>query len=110
MTDDITLQVLRILKTSPKISQRDLAKALGISLGKVNYCVRALIEKGWVKTNNFRNSTNKLAYAYILTPEGLKQKKLITASFLNRKIKEFEALKIEIERLSKEVETHKTDG
>jgi len=105
VTEDIALQVLRILKENPRISQRELAKALGISLGKVNYCVRALIEKGWVKTKNFRTSKNKLAYAYLLTPEGLKQKKLITISFLNRKIKEFEAIKLEIARLTREVET-----
>ena len=81
VTEDITLQVLRILKENPRISQRELAKALGISLGKVNYCVRALIEKGWIKTNHFKTSKNKLAYAYLLTPEGLKQKSGLQSAF-----------------------------
>ena len=103
LTEDTHLQVLRIIEANPKITQRELAKALGISLGKVNYCVKALIEKGWIKTNNFKNSKNKLAYVYILTPEGLEQKGLITVRFLKRKIQEFEALKLEIELLQREV-------
>lgn len=78
---------------------------LGISLGKVNYCVKALIEKGWIKTSNFKNSKNKMAYAYILTPEGLEQKSLITVRFLRHKIQEYEAHKLEIARLQEEVET-----
>lgn len=106
MHEDTHFKVLRIIESNPKITQRDLAKTLGISLGKANYCVKALIEKGWIKTNNFKNSKNKLAYAYILTPEGLKQKKLITVSFLQRKLQEYEELKLEIERLTEEVKVH----
>ena len=77
-------RLLRLLDSSPNLSQRELARELGVSLGKVNYCVNALIEKGWVKARNFRNSNNKLAYAYLLTPRGIEQKAAITVYFLRR--------------------------
>ena len=86
------------------MTQRELATALGVSLGKVNYCLKALIEKGWVKANNFRNHNNKAAYAYLLTPKGLERKAQITVRFLKRKVEEYEALKQEIEQLQREVD------
>lgn len=73
-----------------------------MSLGKVNYCLQALIEKGWVKTDNFRNSQNKAAYMYLLTPRGIRQKSALTLHFLHKKIREYETLRAEIEELRKE--------
>lgn len=104
MTDDIHFQVIRLLEQNPEISQRDLSRELGISLGKANYCLKALIDKGWIKARNFRNSQNKLAYRYLLTPQGLQQKALVTRNFLQRKLAEYEQLRQEIERLRAEVE------
>lgn len=92
------------------MSQRDLAEASGVSLGKTNYCVKALLDKGLIKIQNFRNSQNKLAYAYLLTPAGISAKADLTALFLKRKIAEYEALKYEIEILKKEIETPNTDS
>lgn len=99
LQEDTRFRVLALLEKSPDISQRDLAKALGISLGGVNYSLRALVEKGMVKAQNFSSSDNKLAYAYILTPRGLAEKGALTANFLKRKMDEYEALKVEIESL-----------
>ena len=103
MADDIHYNVMRLIEAQPDISQRKLAKELGISLGKTNYCLKALIDKGWVKANNFKNSDNKLAYFYVLTPTGLEQKAVITRNFLKRKIHEYESLKKEIELLKSEI-------
>ena len=99
LQEDTHFRVLALLEKSPDISQRDLAKALGISLGGVNYSLRALVEKGMVKAQNFSSSDKKLAYAYILTPKGLAEKSMLTARFLKRKMDEYEALKAEIESL-----------
>ena len=96
-------RLLRLLETRPELSQRDLARELGTSLGKINYCMNALIDKGWVKVRNFRDSQNKLAYAYLLTPRGIERKATITVQFLRRKLAEYETLKIEIEQLQREV-------
>ncbi len=87
----------------PDATQRDLAKALGISLGSTNFCMRALIDQGWVKVRNFRRSDNKRAYAYLLTPQGIEAKARITARFLQRKRTEYEAIKVEIAQLTAEV-------
>ena len=103
MTDDIHYRILKYIEENPDTSQRELARALGVSLGKVNYCVRALVDKGWVKVRNFRNSDNKLAYAYVLTPKGINQKAVITVNFLKRKMAEYETIKKEIEQLRREV-------
>ncbi len=100
---DTHLKVLRHLQDNPEITQRDLAKALGVSLGKANYCIRALIEQGWIKARNFKNSNNKSAYAYLLTPSGIEHKAQITVHFLKRKVDEYKALKQEIEQLQQEV-------
>jgi EPS-associated MarR family transcriptional regulator len=99
LQEDTHFRVLALLERNPDISQRDLAKALGVSLGGVNYSLRALVEKGMVKAQNFSSSDKKLSYAYILTPKGLAEKSLLTARFLKRKMDEYEALKAEIESL-----------
>ena len=95
--------VLRILKDNPKMTQRQMAQELGLSLGKTNYVVRALIDKGWVKLSNFKRSDNKLGYIYLLTPEGLSEKTMLAQNFLNRKSEEYNRLKKEIEILKKEL-------
>lgn len=98
------LKVLRLLESNPGMSQRDLSDALGVSLGKTNYCVKALLDKGLLKMQNFRNSQNKLAYAYLLTPAGLSAKADLTSRFLKYKVTEYENLRQEIEALQQEVE------
>ena len=103
LNDDIRHKIFRIIEENPEINQRMLADRLGISLGKTNYCIQALIEKGWLKVNNFKNSNNKLAYVYLLTPIGIEEKALLTVRYLKRKIGEYEELKREIDELSKEV-------
>ncbi|HKK16231.1 MAG TPA: MarR family EPS-associated transcriptional regulator [Gammaproteobacteria bacterium] len=103
MQEEIHIKVLRILEDKPDISQRDLAVELGISLGKANYCLKALLDKGWIKARNFKNSNNKRAYAYLLTPSGIRQKALITARFLQHKLREYEELETEIELLKNEL-------
>jgi len=102
--DEHHLKLLRELSKEPGISQRELSRRLGVSLGKINYLLRALIEKGYVKINRFRNSSNKLAYMYLLTSKGIAQKIDLTYSFLKRKSAEYEALRREIEELKKDLE------
>jgi len=97
------LKVLRILEANPDINQRELAAAVGVSLGKLNFCLKALMERGFVKAQNFRNNQNKLSYYYLLTPRGVAAKAEITARFLRRKLAEYEALKSEIDSLKAEV-------
>jgi len=102
-SDDLDYELLDQLTKEPAASQRRLASRMGVSVGKVNYCIRALVDKGWVKANNFRRSDNKLAYAYLLTPSGIEAKARLTRSFLKRKLIEFEQLQSEIERLREEI-------
>jgi EPS-associated MarR family transcriptional regulator len=102
--DDTSYGLLKTLENNPSLSQRDLAKRLGISLGKVNYCLNALVERGCLKVNNFRNSDNKLAYAYFLTPRGVEEKARITVNFLKYKMHEYEQLRAEIKELKREAE------
>jgi EPS-associated MarR family transcriptional regulator len=102
--DSSILSVLRLLDASPHLTQRAMARELGVSLGKANYCLRALLGKGFVKVHNFRNSTNKRAYAYLLTPKGVAAKAELTRHFLARKLEEYDALRLEIERLQRESE------
>ena len=102
--DNTSYGLLKTLEDNPSLSQRDLAKRLGISLGKVNFCLNALIEKGCLKVNNFRNSDNKLAYAYLLTPHGVEEKARITVRFLKYKMQEYEQLRAEINELKHEAE------
>ena len=99
LQDEMRFKVLHALQQQPDMNQRQLAELLGVSLGKTNYLLRALLDKGLLKASNFRNSQNKLAYAYLLTPQGLAQKAALTRTYLERKTAEFEALKDEIERL-----------
>ena len=103
-TQETHLKVLRHLEENPNVTQRELAEALGISLGKANYCLKALINKGMVKAKNFKNNANKRAYLYILTPKGIETKARISVNFLQRKMEEYEALKAEIKQLQTEVE------
>lgn len=105
MLDETThYGLLKTLEDNPGLSQRDLAKRLGVSLGKINYCLNALVAKGSVKINNFRNSDNKLAFAYLLTPRGVEQKAVMTVEFLKYKVQEYERLRTEIEELQREAE------
>ena len=97
------LKVMRLLEANPQLSQRDLADALGVSLGKTNYCLKALLDKGFIKMQSFRKSPNKLAYAYLLTPVGIAEKAGLTVRFLERKVAEFESLTLEIEVLKSEM-------
>ncbi len=108
LTDEYRYKILKILETNPEISQRDLAKKLDISLGRVNFCLKALIEKGLLKASNFRNSQNKLAYMYLLTPQGLEEKSVITARFLKVKLQEYAKLQAEIEELRND--SHQTQN
>ena len=96
---DIRLDLLRKLDLNPMYTQRELSQEMGISLGKVNYCMKKLTTKGWVKLINFSRSSNKLGYMYLLTPKGIEQKSMLTASFLKIKLGEFEILKNEIAQL-----------
>ena len=90
--------VLRKIKNKPDSTQRELAKELGFSLGKLNYCLNALIEKGFVKISNFKNNPSKIGYIYILTPKGINKKAKLTLDFMKRKMKEYDELKNEIEK------------
>ena len=102
--NEIHLKLLRAIEANPAASQRELSQALGVSLGKANYCLKALVEKGWVKAGNFKANPDKVAYLYLLTPQGLEAKAALTVNFLRRKQAEYEALKSEIAALEREVE------
>jgi len=95
--------ILRIFKDNPKMTQRQLSKELGLSLGRTNYVIHALVDKGWVKLSNFKRSDNKLGYLYLLTPEGVAEKSILAQKFLKRKSKEYNRLKEEIEILKNEL-------
>lgn len=101
-TDELHYKIYKQLDTNPKLSQRELAESLGVSLGKANYCLRALITKGLVKARNFRKSNNKLAYMYLLTPKGIEEKACLTSRFLKYKLMEYESLKKEIAELQRD--------
>jgi EPS-associated MarR family transcriptional regulator len=103
MDQEIHLQVLRHIEHNPNITQRELAEHLGVSLGKANYCMKALIEKGFIKVRNFTNAKQKSAYLYVLTPKGLDAKARISVAFLRHKMHEYEQLKQEIAQLEREV-------
>jgi EPS-associated MarR family transcriptional regulator len=102
MSSELQFRVLRLLETNPYLSQRELSKSLGVSLGGVNYCLNALISKGSIKIQNFKNNQNKWAYAYLLTPQGITEKTALTSAFLKRKMQEYQQLKEEIEILNQE--------
>ena len=110
LSEDLRYKLLKLLAEESQISQRDLALRLGISVGKANYCLSALVDKGLVKINNFRRANNKLAYAYLLTPGGIEEKARVTVSFLQRKIREYAELQEEIETLRQETLVSNTGG
>jgi EPS-associated MarR family transcriptional regulator len=110
LDEETRFRLLRLLQANPELSQRQLAETLGMSVGKVNYCLRALLEKGLLKMRNFRDNQNKLAYAYYLTPKGAEAKVRATAQFLQRKIREYEEIRQEIEELKREVGREVKDG
>ena len=99
--DKNNFEVLRSIQKNPNKSQREMAKSLGFSLGKLNYCIQALKKKGLVKINNFKKNPQKMNYAYILTPKGIKQKTKLTLNFMVRKMKEYDELKKELEEQKK---------
>jgi EPS-associated MarR family transcriptional regulator len=99
LKEETHYQLLKLIEENPEITQREMAREMGVSLGKANYCLKALLEQGWIKANNFRNSHRKWAYVYLLTPSGLEQKFRLTGAFLKRKLDEHETLKLEIARL-----------
>lgn len=103
LQEDVRFRVLRLLQGNPEMSQRNLAEAVGIGLGSVNYCLKALIDKGLIKLSNFSSSDDKRRYAYILTPKGLSERTVLTGRFLQRKMAEYETLKAEIESLKGEL-------
>lgn len=102
LTDETRYKLFKLLEENPGMNQRELANELGISLGKTNYCLKALIEKGWVKAGNFRQNPHKLKYAYLLTPRGVEEKARVTLRFLKRKQEEYEQLLEELEELREE--------
>jgi EPS-associated MarR family transcriptional regulator len=101
--DELKLRVMRALESNPNMSQRDLAKHLGVSLGGINYCVKALTDIGWIKAGNFARNNDKRVYAYLLTPKGIAEKAALTTRFLRRKMDEYDALKAEIAQLQAEL-------
>ena len=109
-SDEHVMKALRVLEKHPELSQRQLAKALGVSLGKTHYILNSLIDVGLVKVDNFRRSDNKLGYAYLLTPRGFVEKAKVTKRFLSRKQREFEDLRRQIADLTKEVESMGSDA
>ena len=100
---DTHFRVMVLIQKKPKITQRELAKEMGISLGSVHYCLKALVLKGWVKVGRFKHNPDKSAYLYLLTPEGVVHKSKLTLGFLKRKKQEYDQIKREIDQLSKEL-------
>ena len=106
LTAEYRYKILKLVESKPSISQRELAQQLGISLGKTNFCLKALIDVGLLKATNFRNNKNKLAYMYLLTPRGIEEKASITMRFLKYKIQEYETLQSEIEELRRDAKSN----
>ena len=106
LNEETRYKVMRLLEAHPEMSQRDVARELGISLGKVNYCLQALMQRGLVKATNFKNSHNKAAYMYLLTPHGIEEKARLAVRFLKIKIAEYERLSAEIEQMRGETKGH----
>jgi EPS-associated MarR family transcriptional regulator len=99
VSDEVRYRILKLLEANPTLSQREVARELGMSLGRANYCLQSLISKGWIKVANFKNSRNKAAYMYLLTPRGIERRAQVPVRFLKRKTREYEELRAEIERL-----------
>ena len=106
---NIHLDLLRKLESNPECTQRELSQEMGVSLGKVNYCMKKFIEKGWVKLINFSRNPNKVGYVYLLTPKGIEQKSRLTFAFLKIKMEEYEILKDEISILQQDSEKLKSE-
>jgi EPS-associated MarR family transcriptional regulator len=104
LSDEMRYRLMRLLQANPQMSQRQAARELGISVGKVNYCVGALVRKGLIKARRFKNSRNKAAYMYLLTPRGIEEKTDLTLRFLQMRMREYEMLRAEIEEIRKECE------
>ena len=104
LADDVRYRLMRLLEAKPEMSQRDVARELGISLGKANYCLRALIQKGWIKAARFKHNKNKAGYMYLLTPRGIEEKASLTLEFLQIKMREYEQLREEIEQIRSDVQ------
>lgn len=102
LTPEIRYKLFALLEPNPGLSQREVARQLGMSLGKVNYCLKALMDSGWIKVSNFKNSRNKRAYMYLLTPRGIEAKARLTGEFLAIKLREYEMLKVEIDQIRRE--------
>ena len=102
--EDTRFRALRLLEARPQMGQRELAQALGISLGKAHYCLQALLDKGLIKMQRFHDNQRKRAYLYLLTPAGMAQKAAMTMRFLERKMAEYDRLRVEIESLQREIE------
>ena len=103
MSEERQLKVMRLLENNPEMTQRELASILGISLGAANFCLKALVHKGWVKIDNFKKNPSKLGYLYLVTPKGIAAKTKLTIKFLKSKLLEYDELKTEIETLEKEL-------
>ena len=103
LQEDTYFRVMKILEEHPKITQRELAAKLGLSLGGINYCITSLVKKGFIKARNFRDNNTKLKYAYLMTPKGIKEKASLTYSFLHRKMQEYDSLRLEIESIQLEI-------
>jgi EPS-associated MarR family transcriptional regulator len=110
LQEDTYFRVLRMLQDNPDMTQREIAEKLGISTSGLNYCLKALIDKGWVKVHNFSQSKNKFGYIYVLTPQGIAEKAMLAGRFLKRKMTEYEQLQAEIEMLKAEMGSMDTDG
>jgi EPS-associated MarR family transcriptional regulator len=106
LTDEMRYKLMRLLEANPRTSQRELARELGISLGRANYCLQALVRKGLIKATNFKNSRNKAAYMYLLTPRGVENKATLTMKYLQIKMREYEALRVEIEEVRREAQRY----
>ena len=102
LTDEYRYRILKLLESNPSASQRDIARELGVSLGRVNFCLQALVEKGLIKANNFRNSTTRQTYLYLLTPKGMQEKAKVTVRFLKVKLDEYEFIKAQVEELQRD--------
>lgn len=108
--EETHFRIMRLLQDNPDLTQRELADRLGMSVGGLNFCLNALIDKGFVKMANFQKSKNKFKYVYLLTPQGIAEKVALTSRFLKRKMQEYDALKLEIEALKSEVSEYQEGG
>ncbi len=110
ISDELRYKLLKKIADNPEISQRELASLMGVSLGKTNYCLKALIEAGWVKAGNFARSHHKLNYVYVLTPKGVAEQAAVTLRFLKHKQVQYEQLELEIKELKREARTFATEN